>query len=364
MLDVLRTIELSPLTQRTLGFNIELDPPDCGTLIKQGLWWIQPLFGGFRNFGFALKPGLPLEDSPIVYYKEGTAVTAASSVRTALPMLLYYHTLAGLPDAWKRLRDRWSKVENDFRALEAALGGSGGVDRVVSLMESDDLIQAEDQDNPDELDRAAAQLEILQRLDPSPEHVAYRQWMDNLIREEPLEGCPVKDFGRWDRSALAAAFISRDLENNEFIADVIWGLLTGPASLDTNCDEPPEHIAYAAAIGAQSLLLEISYTLKRHPEMFAHKVYQSHPLWKGSVLIGQEGDNYTGLPHMEAATLLDKSGKPEQALDAVMSAAFWSFVRYGEAFPQAQEAALFMAERDGWTHISGRVGKLSQPDKG
>jgi hypothetical protein len=364
MLNGIKSLKLSPQTEQMLGFGEPLPPETIDKLVKQGLWWIQPLFRarGYMMVGILLRPNVALEDAPIVVCNEGVAVTVASSCRTALPMMIYSLKLAGMPDRWQRFRDRWASLESELQDFENILGGSGGLQRFTAVLDRDDLIAA-DNDNGPHKERRQARLEILEILDPDTQHVSFRRWLNPIISEELIPQDLPEDFGAWNQQALVAHFLAEDPlligdRNPETLSEVVWRLLTRPASLDTSNSQPPEHFFYPITIGSQTAGQWAADVLNMQPDWFSSKTYQDHPLWRASKLIAQDRDGYTGMPHVEAAALLDEAGKPEQAYDSLISAAFWSMARYKETLPPILEAARYMAEQNGWNVITQRLAKI------
>ncbi|ACY16426.1 hypothetical protein Hoch_3927 [Haliangium ochraceum DSM 14365] len=361
VLDALSRVSLSSAAEQMLGLTIDLERNRALPMVELGLWWILPLAPTLLGnaLGLALLPGAPLDAAPVVFFEPAMAATAAPELGTALPLLVYQIKLAGLPGEWPKFEAGWPEVAQEADEFAAALGDAGGFDRLLKVAKRRDWIAADDRwGGTPHAAREQACGAILSELAPVESHRAFRAWLTQTVQETSAPATDLECFGPWRRQAEIVEFFSLlGSQQRERRRAAAWRVLVGPANLDTSRTTRPSHLSVLTPEATAGTTRTAADALVRHLDALPDEM-REHPAFVAAMTAHREGDSYDGLAHARAAAQLAESGRPVEAYYALMSASFWSWLRLGEGFAPAAQAARRLAEDNGWTAIAEHLAAL------
>jgi len=345
-------VRLSEKAQKAISLDFDLQVDQQIAVVKQGTWFILP-FAKVRPFtnyfgkcilGIRIIPGQALSESPVLMYSNNKAVTVSSSLGTALPMMVYRNQLQYGREPFYEL---WQDVEHELLELHAALGGTDDLEGLRSVLFDDNLFPNDESlgVSPD------IASESLKRLDPTPQHLLYRQYVQSAITQL-VATFPLPDgLEHWKNAAtLVALEIHQNDESQDIKTLVAWEVAKLPASLDTSTDYNVEHLPTPLG-NADLRVAQAAKILANHQESISDH-WKSDPIWSPTMAIAENHLAYNGIAHVEAAQYLDEAGQPERAFDALISAAFWSYNYQGEALTTTLDAARYLADKYNWLEIS------------
>jgi hypothetical protein len=344
-------IKLSKKCQNAIQLDFDISTQIEINHVDYGMWYILPFakilpftdFGGNSTVGIRLIPNTSIQNCPVVACSSNKAVTVASSLSTALPMLIYRNQLCFSKYPFINF---WPEIENELIDLHMMLGGTDSLEGLRSLLLDDSLFaKTEWIDVPDEI--AYKSLSI---LDTTPEHLVFRKYVQDCIANKNEHLNKPENLEGWTNSAISTTFLN--YQNSEFEKEKIlsaWQVANLPASIDTPNTGKITHLP-SQLENARQILIDSSRVLAANLDLIPNQ-WKIDPLWHPTMLINEDHRLCNGISHIEAAQQLDELGQPERAFDALISAAFWSYTNHKVAIITILEAAIYLAKKNNWADI-------------
>lgn len=352
----LSVINLSERARKATKMDFDIQPEHLVALVQQGTWSVLPFakvlpftntFGKVM-VGIRLLPGQALVESPVVVCSANKILTVSTSLRTALPMLIYRYKLHESRLGWDSLRELWPEVESELIELHTAMGGEDRLEGLHSVLFDNKLYPKEA--NTREVFEEAVR-ESLERLDPNPQHLLYRKYLHQALTR-PDVSLPIPEgLGPWKSGAAVVALqTSCNMQNqqqDQLLA--AWEVVRAPASLDTATPRTIQHL-FRPSDNGDMRVAKAAQLLAQYQDQVPEE-WKHDPIWSATIALTNEGKAYTGIAHVEAAQALNEMGQPIYAFDALMSAAFWSYQAQGEALIATIDAARYLAANHHWKEV-------------
>lgn len=341
---------LSSAAQRACDLILEVDDDQRGEAINFGTWWVVPIGRTLsdRIIGIRIVPGLPLSESPVVRLAEHEVETFASKPASLVPRALFPGSVLK-PEYWDSRRDLPDGTWRELEALHAALGGADQLSGIKSALHDASLREVCVNAFSDAARFASSAFDIFQRIDSAPETQRYCEYARKAVGDfdAPL---PIPDVGAWRAATTSLAFICNQGEDesgqpNPRELQAAWEVARQPPALDSFQAFRPAFNPKPIGKSQQRLLLDASKVLAKRADE-APPEWKSDPWWDATIAL-TKGEN-GGTPHMDAAGILKKAGRREEAFTALTAAAFWFYVHIKRPFPQLLNAAFLLARESNW----------------
>jgi hypothetical protein len=283
------------------------------------LFWALPILTtGEGTVAVRLLPGRAVADSPVVLIHKSNAITVASRAAGCLPMLLLRFALADQADNWKAWRESWDVIQSDLTTLDDALGGVG-LESLRSVVFDPHLGDALARAQVLSVEASRVVGEAMMRIDPSPEHVGFRQLLQTLIETKaPPPLAEVARCGVWSQlAAMLAYHAARDAAGPDVRRSWSWAVHERARGVDYRGPRPASHVPTAgvAILGAKQTAKDLQA---------ADGPWRQDPRASGFARVAAEGEGYDGREHMLAAQALAGQGRGEDAWDVLCDAAFYA----------------------------------------
>lgn len=254
-----------------------------------------------------------------------------------------------------RKRAAWPGERERLEPLHRALGGDPeALDILGECLLSSALDEL--RGTPAEV-KAAFDSGMLRRLDPSPVHVAFRDFVDQqLFTREVLEVPP--NLGAWQGFALTLSFTRALLEENlsPRTASLGWRLLKEPPQFDFDLPFLHEtHQSSGTGVLNDDVLARAMVAVSKHGTPEQLEEWSKEPLFQTVLAaVAKDRQGPWHLAYMEAAAAYDGLDQPEVAWNMLCAGAFWVNRRGGPWRPFF-DAALALAKRRGWTDCAAAL---------
>jgi len=333
--------------EQAYAFSFALEPEHWMSLSTCGTWSVLPL--GHRRdevIGIRLVPGRALADCPVVQLSEHESLTLVSRPAYLVPYLLFPGTILE--------REHWDQLlalpPSVWRALEKAHRALGGGDDLAAIRAVLADARLRDacliSDRSDESRRH--RVEVRLRIDPAAETRRYFEYLLAAVEryDAPV---PLPDVGVWRAAAASVCASAATMDAKQLAArgpTAAWELLRQPAGLDCFQGESPSMVM--AATGDSMPLVRAAQLLRKHAGDVP-AAWREDPWWPTVEALAAEPETYGGLAHMEAAGALRKQRRDDEAFVALVSAAYWMYVRTREPFSELRETTTALADESGWS---------------
>ena len=201
----------------------------------------------------------------------------------------------------------------------------------------------------------AAHSALARQIDTSDAFNAYADWLDGAIDGDKALPADVEALGAWKRqvAAWAARIAPLPAGASAVPDDVLAELIEAFAGVDVGVPIAATWALRAGAASGETAIL--SAANKLDPDNMP-----ADPVAAGLVrALQDQGIDYEGYAHSEAAAARDEQGQPARAWAALNSAAWWMARRVGEAPPAIVDAARLLADRHGWVDIRWTIDRAS-----
>lgn len=324
----------SPEIKRILGFAFDADASLQRLAIDSGLHWIEPIGTTTSGcwLGVRRLPQLPREACPVLLCHGPNAVTVATQLRMALPILVWRLGPLSDPGQTETLRRSWAGIEDQLAACAGAVGGVEALQRIRQWLDADRDPDLDARDPPSR--GLAAGARIMGQLDPGQQAfrqhvVALAETPDMLLQFDAVGAA-------WQHALLATAYSARPGDS-----DRAWGLAGALPSLDLAGRIGVGHVLnvkIAAALPA----LAASVALRQPRRGPLERVLQA-------ICAAQTaGTAYDGHAHIEAAARASIDGDHHAAWQLLGAAGYWSACAQRKADPVIHEAARAVAKQVGY----------------
>ncbi len=341
---------LTAVAERAVGIRLGVLVSDRARQVDDANWWLD--FFGFTLGGEAL--GLVCWDGEnhAVAVADGCEASIVStSTATLVPMLVFRFGLDAGADVWYEIRAQWQDVKSELIELHSLLGGQDNLTALQEVIFDDDARVACSEEDPSKtLATEAARCSVLQRLDPSLEHVAYREYVQKLI-EVGFVWPPPPNLGPWGGSAINAAFATarqhRLNVETPGVLDCALEMLAWPASLGLCHPEEAVHIDMPSGGEAVPLLREAAsfIMLSRTQPPSTMNIGIPSAI---SEAMAEKDTNRTAEEYLHSAERQLEARHWRNAWYALLSAAFWDFQARERGEPEHLTIACRIGEHAGW----------------
>jgi hypothetical protein len=338
-------VDLSDEIQRALDFRFDVPPEAWSNVFTCGTWWVIP-FGTTwtaASIGVRLVPGRAPAEFPVIIAAEDLAATVATRPASYVPVA----ALLGMNrrESWDRIAKLSDAGWNELSRLHTALGGDDAGILALRYVAGDRELRDGIVNDADYDLRVRCMLASLDRLDPAADAIAARQFC-RQARATDTATLSTPAAGDWNAWTTAMAFLANRQRRAEGAAlQAAWAMMHHPPQLDTQMLEPMPILSPDSRFSADHAIAA-ARTLIRGAEA----AWRSDPLWRAVESLASAGDRYDGAAHLLAADALEKAGRSEHALTALIAASFWSYTASGEATRgDILDAALALARRAGWS---------------
>jgi hypothetical protein len=293
-----------------------------------------------------------------------------SSAATAIPTAIFHALFVPIQKREQRasVRDDWEARRKGLEPLHTALGGHAStLDAFEAILFDDDLPPIAGLVMKD-VDRRPYMNRLLRLLDPSPEHIRFRDFLEAQFETD--DALPVPDVGVWEPFAVAKAFgrgfvqvggvYSSHRELETLTCDLAWRLLHLPPQCDVGyLPYDADHAGHAGNILTPDALASamVAVTLASPVRL---EQWSSSPLYQ-AVLLPAAKDSRSDWHHgyMEAAAGYDGLDQPEIAWNLLCAGSFW-VNRRGGNWRAYFDAALALSQRRGWTDCAAALTNMAE----
>lgn len=302
--------------------------------------------------GLMALPAVGILDCPVVRIAEGSAITLATNIRTALPRWLVDRWLSNVPQDAERLARAWPQMKDALDRLNEALGGTDRALREVEAIVLHPPKRNRFRFSSDrKADFEAAHSEVARAIEHCPEFDAYADWFDRLLdgKAYPLP----TDADNWSRLTAGWAASGGSIDGLEQLdRNRLRALVTGFCGWDTGLCWPP---SWSNANCGSS-----EANLWQTAQLLAFGDPAEDPADQALVeAVAEKGLSYDGTDHAIAAAVLDERGELERAWAALAAAQWWMSRAYGASPPANRTAALGLCERNGLDDLAWIISKAS-----
>lgn len=156
-------------------------------------------------YAIRLIGGLPVKASSLVSIKSNTMTTVSGSLATAVPMCIFRERLFANPEGWQILYDDWDNIESPLIRLHQFFGGKDNLAALRDVVMDKGLKEQMSMTERGELKLDHLTAEILEYLDPTPEHITFRRYLCELTNE-PIIALSLPSLGPWKTAAAAYSY--------------------------------------------------------------------------------------------------------------------------------------------------------------
>lgn len=381
LLRALFAVHLSDRVTETVYWGRPADDDSWTRLARVGLWHIVPIMEEVDPIdspfviGLRLVPGMTLEQSPVVLAREKQALTIASTPATLVPNLLFYHNMDVMGDeGWKELKANWPTVRGELLELHHLCGGQDNLEPFEAFLHDEQVMETP------LFQKDASRALVWTAVDTSPEHLAFRRYVQRFIDDPAFLTPPPDTLGVWTwyAASCAAARAEKWARDTLLLMDArqygesdpdieatlprllpvseaapyLWAALDRAMPIDANAGDTHPIVQFSLpkrinhAIADQASALTDRETAEQVPRWM-----RDDPLWFALSALGEQGSlGYRGAQHVETAAVLDSDrGEPERSLNALISAAYWWAVCVRSPNPLMLDAAIYLARKRGWS---------------
>jgi len=320
--------------------------------------------------GLRILAGQPFSEWPMARGKGDIGGNVGSSAGTAIPTAFFLGTIVPIQADKGRhsVRESWAERRSGLEPLHTLLGGeASSLDAVEAVLFDDEQpflagVVMKDVDRRPHINR------LLRLLDPSPEHIRFRDFLEAQFETD--DALPVPDVGVWEPFAVAKAFgrgfvqvggvYSSHRELETLTCDLAWRLLHLPPQCDVGyLPYDADHAGHAGNILTPDALASamVAVTLASPVRL---EQWSSSPLYQ-AVLLPAAKDSRSDWHHgyMEAAAGYDGLDQPEIAWNLLCAGSFW-VNRRGGNWRAYFDAALALSQRRGWTDCAAALTNMAE----
>lgn len=351
--------------RKVLGIPRDVPEDFPSEAVALGLWNVIPLGEGgiprYRHsYAVRLAGGASIESNSLVIVTFNTMLTVAGSLATAVPMSVFRKRLFDNPEGWQVVYEQWDRIEPALIRLHRFLGGTDDLAALRDVIMDGDLREQVNLSAQGKLDKGSISVTILERLDPSQEHLTFRRFIRALGDELTTRSPSLESMGPWRRAAAAAALMAYEKHRQCFphVLEAAWELMRGSAGLDT--DVLGVHQVPTGSGRSSDMTLELAIRILHENRDAVPGDWKQDPIWRATMKLVEAGRAYDGYAHVEAARDLDEAGHPLRAMDALQSAAFWSTTHHAQPLAPVFEAVHSLAASQGWGDLVEYMSHLAQ----
>ena len=308
---------------------------------------------GSSNRGLRIVPGRPAHHWPLVRGQRGCGETMGTHAGYGIPILMYH--VLGSSMSLKGIECIEEERNEDRAAVEplhAALGGSPeGLDAYEANLTGGLLPGTEYSQERRDADNINLRL-----IDPSPEHLRFRDYLHERIRTGGQRVAVPDGLGVWENAAVCLGFIQEwplygVLTCPPAAVPLAWRVLHAAPQFDLGMlNTHKTHAMPSTGIANHLNVAHAFVAVGKYASEEQRAAWAGDPIFDIVLpaIVSQEAEWW--LRYMEAAAAFDGLEQPELSWNALCAGCLW-VSRKGGPWRPFFDAALALAQRRGWTDV-------------